>query len=273
MGIKIALMISVLTFSEVTSQTTTVQGCFMFMCSSTIESIYWVNSVNDFTSYNGWSFWADDTSCTTTGDGGIPQNKIWYTFKCRTHIDWNYQDSGNTYTYHTDTAPLLDLAAERHDCGPYIGQSSATDDKTEGFITIDDYSIHPHSVGGHCHNTHIHMSVNDHLCYDSGTGAYLGDSHLCLPPPSPPPSSPPPPPACGAGTVANATSGACEVDCTSDRRLLEEDDEDRTSFPTAATTVSSYLEAHPELAAQMSDDLRRHIETMIEQHFGQPALA
>jgi hypothetical protein len=198
---------------------------------------------------------------------GLTMPNVWFVYICSYHSG---ASPGDDFT--TD-CPIHNTAAEQTNCGP--GVRTTTIEEGGAMLSTDGSlyaNVCPSAYDSETstHRERCWVQANDHMC--SAASTYEGQSCAPLPPPpspSSPPPSPPPPPACGPGTVI--TNGACEVDCTSDRRLLEEDDADRTT--NAAAVVSSYLEAHPELAAQMSDDLRRHIETMIEQHFGQPALA
>ena len=118
------------------------------------------------------------------------------------------------------------------------------------------------------------------------------------PPPSPPPPSPPPVPPSpppypppityGPGTFLNHNANACEIECTSGRRL--EDATDPLALPASAVDeqaklkemVSAFLTAHQaQLAAgdqleNLSTSFAANLAEWMdggEPDFGQPALA
>ena len=83
-----------------------------------------------------------------------------------------------------------------------------------------------------------------------------------------------PPLGFGPGTYFNPASNQCEIKCDAGGRRMEED-QSKDQVSAADDIVSHYLLTHPELAAVMNDELRKHILDLVRigELFGRPAVA
>lgn len=120
-------------------------------------------------------------------------------------------------------------------------------------------------------------------CNECGPGEFQpqsGQTSCLVAPPSQPPSAPEtcgPRTSCGSGTMLNQSSGACEISCDgrARRQMAEEPSESIEPSDIITQTVASYMSEHPELQVariMTPDEMHMHMERILEQHFGQPAL-